>query len=164
MDGGVFPPLVSPWCPVCASARSAPAWPSASPPGNYTPQLGRVLVLTYPENHLECPGIIVPAFLVALLPRPSFCHNMLCLAVHNQFPLCQVLPEIWKGHPILLPLLLTPSLPHHLLCVGFVCSHLRRLPCLAHHLHGFQTFFCSPTGLKSTVSISKVVWSHHVSV
>ena len=42
--GRGFPPPRSPWCPGRADAINAPTWMSASPPGCYTPQMGRASV------------------------------------------------------------------------------------------------------------------------
>ena len=46
--GGVgYPPPVAPQCPGCAGARSSLALPSALPPGHFTLQLDRALVLIF---------------------------------------------------------------------------------------------------------------------
>ena len=47
MGGRGCRPPVLPWCPVNGSARNAPAWKSASPPGHYTPRKGRASVLIF---------------------------------------------------------------------------------------------------------------------
>ena len=47
-SGGNFPPPLSPRCTGCDGAINAPAQLSASPPGHYTPQLGRASVPTFP--------------------------------------------------------------------------------------------------------------------
>ena len=50
MGGGGFHTPVSPRCPRCAGARSAPAFPSALPPDHYILRLGRSLVLILQET------------------------------------------------------------------------------------------------------------------
>ena len=50
VGGGGCPPPVLPRHPGIFDTRSAPAWLYASPPGHYTPQLGRALALNLSET------------------------------------------------------------------------------------------------------------------
>ena len=75
------------------------------------------------KKNPESPGIFNLTFLINLLPRPPFLHAMLGLSVCNQIPLRQFLTAIRTEHPLLLPLLLTTSLPRCFPCVCLYCPH-----------------------------------------
>ena len=75
VGGGGCPPPVSPQCPGHAGARNAPTWTSVFPPGHYTPNLGRDLVLPFPgkssERSWDCHSCLpcFPSTLPPLLPH-----------------------------------------------------------------------------------------------
>ena len=74
--GGVGrPPPVSPHCSGHDGAINVPAWPSALPPGHYTPQLGRALVLTFPFTSSETSWVSRPRLpCLPSVPPPLLPH------------------------------------------------------------------------------------------
>ena len=87
--------------------------------------------------HRGRPGLVTPAFSVALLPRTPLLHAEMGLAVRIQSPPCQVLPTISLANPITLSLLVAPPRPCHPPGIGFVCLFPGRPEWIAYHHHDF---------------------------